>query len=90
MIELTVRGNHLMCDSRSFCMSCSSYMWPANIKKPRKYYRCEYCNLDVLCDLGLTFNFEYTDTAVIKIAKCSRCGEEISEYLWPESSKNSD
>lgn len=90
MITLTVIRNHLICDNRKFCVSCHHTPWPASIKKPRKYYRCEYCNLDILCNLGLTFNFRYTEALVTKIAKCSRCGEIVSEYIWPEPSKNSD
>lgn len=87
---MTVRGNHLMCDSRNFCLSCSNSAWSSNIPKPRKYYRCEYCNLDILCDLGLIFNFEYTETSVNKIPKCNRCGEVVSELLWPKPTEKSD
>lgn len=79
-----------MCDNRNFCVSCSSPSWPANLEKSRKYFRCEYCNLDILCNLGLTFNFLYNDAEVTKIAKCSRCGAVVSEYIWPEPSKKSD
>jgi len=84
---LTVVGKHLQCDFRDTCVVCSNYTWPPNAKQSMRYYHCKYCYMDILCHLGLTTNFEYEDSLIQKIVKCSKCGETVEEKIWPEPKK---
>ncbi|NHJ87295.1 MAG: hypothetical protein FK734_17660 [Asgard group archaeon] len=82
---MTVRGKHLQCDMRDTCISCSIYTWPPKINKPRKYYYCENCNIDIICDRGLSTTFDYyKDGFVEKKAKCIKCNRLLVEKIWPK------
>ena len=81
---MTVRGNHLQCDRRGQCVSCSIYTWSPKVTSPRKYHHCEKCQIDILCDKGMSVTYDYFDDGFIeKKAKCLDCGELLLEILWP-------
>jgi len=82
---LTVRGKHLQCDMRDMCVSCSIYTWPPKLKAPKKYYRCESCNIDIICEKVLPITFEYYDDGFVgKKAKCIKCNRLLLEKIWPK------
>lgn len=84
---MTVRGNHLQCDGREFCLACRFYTWPPNPTIPKKYYRCKHCHLDFLCEGGLWITFHYSpDGQLSKEIQCNRCYEPIEELIWPQDS----
>ena len=65
MITLTVRGNHLQCDMKGTCISCSIYTWPPRTKEPNVYYHCEHCKMDILCERGLSVTYDYFDDGFV-------------------------
>ncbi len=88
MKYLTVRGNHLQCDGRKLCLSCSGYTWPPNSTIPKKYYYCKQCNWDYLCDVGLYITCHYTENGeMIKKIQCNQCYQPVDERIWPENAK---
>jgi len=85
---MTIRGNHLQCDARKQCISCSIYTWPPRVDKPKKYFRCEKCDIDILCEKVITSSYDYHDDGFIeKKVKCSKCGEALLELIWPSIPK---
>ena len=85
---MTVRGNHLQCDGRSQCVSCSIYTWPPKVAKPKKYFRCENCNIDILCEKLISSSYDYYDDGFIdKKVKCNKCDGALLELIWPRIPK---
>ena len=81
---MTVRGKHLQCDNRDVCISCSIYTWPPKVAVPKKYYFCENCKKDILCERGLSSSYDhYEDGFVDKKFKCTKCGGLLLEIIWP-------
>ncbi|MGC9781674.1 MAG: hypothetical protein HZR80_20710 [Candidatus Heimdallarchaeota archaeon] len=81
---MTVRGRHLQCDMRDTCVSCSVYTWPPKMKLPKKYYQCEHCNIDIICDKGLSTSYDYYDDGFVeKKVKCIKCNRILLEKIWP-------
>ncbi|NHJ85615.1 MAG: hypothetical protein FK734_09145 [Asgard group archaeon] len=82
---MTVRGNHLQCDMRDTCISCSIYTWPPKMVQPKKYYHCENCNIDIICERGLSISYDYyNDGYVEKKAKCIKCNKLLLKKIWPK------
>ncbi|NHJ40293.1 MAG: hypothetical protein FK731_09700 [Asgard group archaeon] len=82
---MTERGKHLQCDMRKNCLSCSIYTWPPKMKQPKKYYYCEHCNIDIICERGLSISYEYyEDGFVEKKAKCLLCSRILLKKIWPK------
>ncbi|HUU78299.1 MAG TPA: hypothetical protein VMX55_08125 [candidate division Zixibacteria bacterium] len=81
---MTVRGKHLQCDGRSVCISCSIYTWPPKVAQPKKYYYCENCKTDILCERGLSSSYDYYDDGFVdKKFKCVKCDGLLLEIIWP-------
>lgn len=81
---MTVRGNHLQCDGKEICISCSIYTWPPKLEKPKKYYHCEHCRKDILCDRGLQATYDYYEDGFIeKKVRCLQCENQMIELIWP-------
>ena len=80
---------HLLCDSRQKCSTCSVYTWPPDMEKPLKYYKCEMCNLDYLCELGLAISYTYSaDGLMHKELRCAKCHKPVISAIWPEEKAN--
>jgi uncharacterized CHY-type Zn-finger protein len=69
---------------REYCISCSKYMWAPKLPEPKKYYHCNHCHKDILCERGLSISYKYFENNIIeKKVKCSRCGEVLTKHIWP-------
>ena len=85
---MTIRGKHLQCDGRKFCLSCKINTWPPNSTIPKKYYHCPQCHFDYLCDVGLYVTYHYsTNGQMSKILHCNQCYVPVIEKIWSESKK---
>ncbi|MHA1639066.1 MAG: hypothetical protein ACTSW0_02530 [Candidatus Heimdallarchaeota archaeon] len=81
---MTVRGNHLQCDMRDTCISCSIYTWPPKMNKPKSYYFCEHCNIDILCERGFSISYDYFDDGFVdKKTRCIKCNRLLLKKTWP-------
>jgi len=55
------------------------------VSQPKKYYHCEYCDIDVICERGLSVSYEYyEDGFVEKKAKCIKCNKILLKKIWPK------
>ncbi len=84
---MTIKAQHLICDLRNKCTSCSTYLWSP--KKKGRYFYCPNCKIDILCDRGLIQNFVTDDNGIIKKENlCMICRTEVEERMWPEDSES--
>ena len=74
----------MQCDMREMCLSCSIYTWPPKMKEPKKFYHCEHCNVDILCERGLSISYDYFDDGYVEEkAKCIKCNRILLKKSWP-------
>ncbi|MHA1667398.1 MAG: hypothetical protein ACTSX6_05255 [Candidatus Heimdallarchaeaceae archaeon] len=82
---MTIIAQHLKCDFRDRCASCSKYLWSP--KQKGHYFYCPDCKSDILCDRGLIQNFSTDRNGIIqKKNLCMKCNCEVIEKMWPEDS----
>lgn len=80
---MTIIAQHLKCDFRNICASCSKYLWSP--KHRQRYFYCPQCKSDILCDRGLIQNFETRPDGIIeKKNLCMKCNVEVIEKMWPD------
>ena len=79
---MTVIAQHLKCNFRDRCASCSKYLWSP--KQKGRYFYCSDCKSDILCDRGLIQNFSTNREGLItKRNLCMKCNNEVIEKMWP-------
>ncbi len=80
---MTIIAQHLKCDFRDRCASCSKYLFSP--KQKARYFYCSYCKSDISCDRGLIQNFTTDKDGIIqKKNLCMKCNNEVEEKTWPE------
>ncbi len=83
MTKMTIIAQHLKCDFRYKCASCSKYLWSPKFNN--RYFYCPECRSDILCDRGLIQNFETDkDGIIMKKNLCMKCETEVIEKMWPD------
>ncbi|MFW9852818.1 MAG: hypothetical protein ACFFDS_07745 [Candidatus Thorarchaeota archaeon] len=87
MVRLEI-ASHLICDCKK---AVNAYYCPVGILKPTvknnyDYYRCEYCNLDYICDHSIKIEFIYDEKGYPEqnTIVCGRCGTQLKAYMWPK------
>ncbi|MHA1352672.1 MAG: hypothetical protein K9W45_00065 [Candidatus Heimdallarchaeum aukensis] len=84
---MTIIAQHLKCDLRKKCASCSKYLFSP--KQRTRYFYCPECKYDILCDRGLIQNFTTDRNGMIKKQNlCMICRTEVEERMWPDESEN--
>jgi hypothetical protein len=75
----------MRCDSRTVCSQCSIYLWKPTGEN-KSYFFCRQCKNDILCDRGITKEFEYDEdkTPIGVTNRCVICRTEVVDKTWPE------
>ncbi len=83
---MTIIAQHLRCDMREKCVSCTKCM--ISPKEEKRYFYCPGCKSDILCDRGLIQKFgEDRDGMIQKQNLCMKCNSEVEERMWPEDTE---
>jgi hypothetical protein len=85
---LTILAGHLSCDAFNKWCHCEDHIWAPNKHKKVEhlliYFRCESCDLDILCERGLGIKYVEKDGKPEKVFFCRPCQlRALVQHIWP-------